>query len=321
MRNIILFLIFILTPAFGAMAGDIILNNQQTYAVPPDSDKVLILDLTLPENLSLIKLLNFGTAQQWDISAVYIFEDGQSSGWDGDEKEIARKTLSPFWDVEISAISLNSRIFVAVDIASAATSEKTIKPKAVINSIQTIIGFERTILAGASTPEAPSAPLAEKGQALSTSTIRWYFKDLANNEFGFKIKNSLLKITAKAEQADLAYIDEQGLEPNTCYSGRRAYTYNDRGESLPSINFAEVCTKEARPPEEVKEAMPPAVEEARPPAEASPLVPDDLSITIRQKIIEVLTQLIQLLQEKIKLLQAGLFGVFEIFTSQLELRF
>ena len=249
MRKIIAILLFLLAPLLvNGATGDIVVNNQSTYDVPGGTDKLLILDLTLSENLSSIKIINLGTAQQWDISAIYILEDGASPGFDGDEHEIFRKSSSPFWDTEMSASSSKTRIFITVDVVAAAGSGKTIKPQATINSDQTITGVERTISALASIPDVPQAPLVRFGEALVTSTIRWNFLDMANNELGFRIKDTSLKTKVEIIQQDLSYVDETGLQANTCYSGRRAFTFNDRGEGSASANFAEVCTPQELSP-------------------------------------------------------------------------
>lgn len=305
MRIIILILVLLPVLAYGA-AGTV--NNQSTYVVPPNSSNVLIFDATLSEAPSSIIIYNNGTAQQTDIAKISVYEDGNSSGWDGDEKDIVFKNSSPFWSSKLSGSFSKRRVFVTVDIASNAVSGRTLQPKIKTNfSDEEIIGLERKILAGASAPQIPSAPLVQKGEAISASTIRWYFLDLANNEFGFKILDKQLKRVAVSEIADLSYLDETGLESSTCYSGRRAVAFNDRGESNYSANFSEVCTpvqpviEEARPPEEVAPQVAVEVEEVRPPEEVEP--PD---IAVRQKIIDVLKQLIQLLQEKIILLQAGI---------------
>ncbi len=323
MKKIIIILgIFIFLPAFvdGATASDFKINNQPIYVVPPGTSQVLILDLTLPEFLKSIKIINAGTAQQWDISKISIFEDGISAGWDGDEKEVVNRSSSPFWDTWLSGdfSSSQKRIFVTMDLSSAAASERTIKPQLQLNSVefasgdsgpsdQTITGFERMILAGASYPTVPVAPLAKTGEALSTSTIRWYFTDLSNNEFGFKIKDSSLKTVAISETANLSYLEETGLEPNTEYSGRRAVTYNDRGEGPTSAIFPAVTTLVEAPPiaEEVPEEVPAEEEVAEEtPAEKpiSAMTAEELKtkiLEIQQKIIELLKQLIQLIQQQI----------------------
>ncbi|MBI2625974.1 MAG: hypothetical protein HYW69_00060 [Candidatus Nealsonbacteria bacterium] len=321
MRKIILTLGFVLAPslAYGAVGT---VNNQSTYAVPPGSSNVLILDITLQELPSSITVYNDGTAQQTDISKISVFEDGNSAGWDGDEKDVAVKTYSPFFGTKLSGNFSKKRVFVTVDIASNAVSERTIQPKIKTNiSEEEVLGLERKILAGASSPQTPSSPLAQSGEALSDTTIRWKFLDLASNEFGFKILDSQLKITVKSETADLSYLDETGLSPNTCYSGRRAAAYNDRGESDYSVNFSQVCTLAAPVVEEVPPTetpgevlLPetPGVDGETPGVEEPE---EDLSIAIRQQIIDILQQLIQLLQEKISSLQANLFQAFEAFVS------
>lgn len=315
MKKIILVSIFIfISSLFPALAaGDIVVNNQSTYAMPPGSTKVLVLDLTLPEKLTSIKISNLGTAQHSDISNLSIYEDGTSAGWDGDESIRITRSLSPFWDVEYASDFSKQRIFVTIDATSTIVFDKTIQVQVVINSSATITGLARKILPGASPLAPPVAPLAKSGQALSTSTIRWNFMDLSTNEFGFRIKDASLKTKAEIEQADFAYLDETGLAPNTCYSGRRVHAFNDRGESFPSLIFAEVCTlaapviAEVPPPETPGvSSSTPGVKEAEP-----PVIQEDLDITIRQKIIEVLNQIIQLLQEKIKLLQASIFHALQ----------
>jgi len=310
MRKIIAILLFFLAPLLvNGATGDITVNNQSTYAVPSGTTRVLILDLTLPEKLTSIKILNLGDAQQSDISGIYIFEDGSSSGWDGDEKEIARESIYPFWDTEIPAVSSQLRIFVLVDIASAVTSGKTIRPQATINSDKMITGVERTISTEASIPDVPQAPLARFGEAISTSTIRWNFLDSANNEFGFRIKDSSLKTKAEVLQTDLSYIDETGLQSNTCYSGRRVSAFNDRGEGSASLNFTEVCTlQESLPPVEVPvvqepTSTPPIVtEEVTPPVEKP--VAEMTADELQAKIAQILAQ-IAVLQEQLTVSKTG----------------
>ena len=321
MQKIIL-LIFLLFPFLAQGATEIIVNNQSTYAVPPGSSKVLVLDLTLPEKLETIKISNLGTAQHSHISNLSIYEDGASAGWDGDESVRLTRSVSPFWGVEYASDFVKQRIFVTLDIVTGISLEKTIQVQAVVNSSTTIIGFARTILPGASQPAVPVAPSAKSGEALSTSTIRWNFMDLSNNEFGFRIKDASLKTKAESEQSDVSYLDETGLAPNTCYSGRRAFAFNDRGESFPSLIFAEVCTpavpvakEEVRPPDLTSEVTATSTSEVDVREVAPQVVEQDLSITIRQKIIEILQQLIQLLQQQLTILQASLFSAFEIFVN------
>ncbi len=322
-KPIIIFLgIFVFFPSLvsGSLSSDFKVNPQPIYSIPPGVSQVLIFDLTLPEIPRAIKILNQGTAQQWDIAKISIFEDDNSSGWDGGETEILMKSSSPFWDAELSGNFSQKRIFVTVDISSTAASERTIKPQLELNSVefasgnrgpsdQTITGFERMILAGASVPTVPVAPLAGTPEVISTSTIRWRFTDLSNNEFGFKILDNQLKVAAKSETAGISFLDETGLNPNTCYSGRRAVAFNDRGESGQSANFSEVCTLAQPAPvvEIPKEETPtPAPEEVVAPAPVekpiAQMTVDELKTKItevQQKLIEVLNQLIQLIQQQI----------------------
>ena len=83
------------------------------------------------------------------------------------------------------------------------------------------MGARKIISKDASAPALPAFPLAGSPEVLSTSTIRWHFTDLSLNEFGFKILDGNLKELVRKEEANLSYLDETGLSPNTEYSGRR----------------------------------------------------------------------------------------------------
>ncbi|MBI2450095.1 MAG: hypothetical protein HYV47_01005 [Candidatus Nealsonbacteria bacterium] len=345
MRKIILVLVFVLAPgfSFASTANDFIVNPQSTYAVPAGTTNLLILDLTLPgAGLTSIKIDNTGTVQQYDISQLSIYEDGVSPGWDGDESEKLRKSFSPFFDTTLNGTFTKQRIFITVDIASTTYTGKTIKPEIQINSAvfpdvslkgptdKKIIGLERMILAGSDTPSAPVSPLAKSGEAISTSTIRWHFTDLSNNEFGFKILDENLNTVASGG-ANISYLDETGLRPDTEYSGRQIKAFNDRGQNLVSALtvFPDVKTlplpeiEEVRPPEEV-EPQQIKEEEPAPTGTGGPLSPEELRALIQelqQKIINLLAQLIQLLQQQISAAQASLFSAFESFANWLESRF
>ncbi|MFH1820667.1 MAG: hypothetical protein ABH805_02035 [Candidatus Nealsonbacteria bacterium] len=255
MKKILLIALALFVPitVSGAVASDFTINNQSMYDVPPGSSKVLILDLSLPETLQSIRIDNAGTAEQRDISKISVFEDGASSGWDGDEKEIVNRSTTPFFDTILLGTFSSKRIFVTVNIASTAVSYRTIKPKFKLDSLvfvsggtgptdEELLGLERKIVAGASQPTAPVAPLPGTPEILSSTAIRWHFTDLSNNEFGFKILDGNLKTIVKQEEANLTYLDETGLLPSTAYSGRRVVTFNDRGESFVSLIFPEVVT-------------------------------------------------------------------------------
>ncbi|MDD4986124.1 MAG: fibronectin type III domain-containing protein, partial [Dehalococcoidales bacterium] len=230
--------------ALGYTASEFQVNSQSVYAVPQNTAKVLILDLTMPAVLKALTVENAGTAQQTDLSRMTILEDGDSPGWDGDEKEVAVRAGSPFWETRISGNFSKTRIFVTVDIASSAVSNRTMQPRISANAIefasgggpsdQPILGLARAISAVADSPSVPVAPIAVSAEALSSTSIRWRFTDLSNNEFGFKLLDGNLKELAKIETADLPYIDETGLQPGTVYSGRKIVAFNDRGESQSS---------------------------------------------------------------------------------------
>jgi len=322
--KIFLVLIFILVPTltYGFTASDFIVNPQPTYAVPPGTTQVLILDLTLPEPIDSIKFENGGTVEQYNISQLTIFDDGDSAGWDGDETELTRKSSSPFFGVEIDFPKFSEeRIFVTLDITSDTASGRTLKLKAVIGDIS-VSGLERMILAGVGLPTTPLTPIAKTPEALSTSTIRWHFEDRSNNEFGFKILDGNLKEITRNETADISYLDETGLQPNTEYSGRRVVAFNDRGESLSSslTIFPAIRTlKEEITTEEVSEtaSTEEKVEEEKvgeKVAELSLLEKIQAKIIeIQQKINELLKQLNELIGQQTAGIWQALQGFFQAF--------
>ena len=313
MKKIILVSVFILAPVMvcGFTAGDFTVNNQPTYSIPPGTTQVLILDLTLPEQIDSIKFENEGTVQSYNISQLTIFKDGSSPGWDNsDETAIFIRSSSPFWDETFDLPSFSGkRIFITLNIAAGTISGRTVKLKAVVGDIS-VVGPARTISADAPIPDVPVTPLARTPEALSTSTIRWHFTDLSNNEFGFKILDGNSKVVVKKEQADISYLDETGLKPNTEYSARRVVAFNDRGESLtsPLAVFPAVWTlKEAVTGEIVEE---PAESESiqvgeEEVAEEEPI--SQMSVAeinakiteLQEKLIELLNQLVQLLLQQI----------------------
>ena len=346
--NFLIFIsIFIFLPGLvcASVAEDFFVNNQPVYAIPRTTAQVLILDLTLPEptensflQLKSIKIHNAGTAVNADITKMVIWEDGSSPGWDNDEVIIKRVLSSPFWDTEILCACSAQRIFVTVDISSTAGSERTIKPQLSAASgdsaaIQfttstangptntNVVGFERTILAGASHPTAPVAPLIKTSEAISTTTIRWNFLDLSNNEFGFKILDSNLNIVARSETADISYLDETNLEPNTEYSGRRVVAFNDRGESSFSAIFPAISTLAAVAAEEEAEVEEEVVEEEvgqEPEEVAEEVVEEEVEeiqevvekavremtvLELKTKIQEIQKMIIDLISQLIQLLQ------------------
>ena len=338
MAKILFIFLFIFSPIFvyGSTAGDFTVNQQSSYDVPPGTANLLILDLTLPSSqLKSIKVINAGTLQQREVFLLSVYEDGSSPGWDGDEVEKVRVSSSPFFDADIIGDFSKQRIFVTINVTSTAASGRTIEPELGIKSMvfsgagfngptdKKITGFERVIRAGVSAASVPLSPLVKKGEAISTSTIRWYFTDLSDNEFGFKIIDDKLK-TAATGLKNISYLDETGLEPNTEYSSRKIAAFNDRGQSTASdiSVFPAVKTLE--------EATPPVTEEVRPPEEVGlqqiepvpvPAPVQELKDKIQEiqlKIIELLGQLIQLLQEQSSKAQASLFGAFETITDWLE---
>ncbi|MDO8512530.1 MAG: DUF2341 domain-containing protein, partial [bacterium] len=78
--------------------------------------------------------------------------------------------------------------------------------------------------------------------AQSSSSIRWNFTDNATTETGFKLYDSANNLISTNATADLSYIEETGLSPNTQYSGRYVKAYNAYGESASSAVAESVYT-------------------------------------------------------------------------------
>jgi len=343
--------VFIPGIVYGSIASNFTVNRQSTYAVPRDVSKVLVLDLTLPEALEnetlkveSIKIHNVGTATHTDLSKLMIWEDGPSAGWDNDETEVVKILTAPFFDTEISGTFREysrgdpwQRIFVTLDTTSAGFSalERSIKIELIVNAVvfsdstsngptdESIVGFERIISKDAPVPATPVAPLAGKPEALSPTAIRWHFTDLANNEFGFKLLDGGLNEVAREEQANLSYLDEIGLQPNTEYSGRKVVAFNDRGENFgsgaslfPAVytlaeEVVEEIEEEAEEIEEVEEVEEEVVEEEVV-EEPSLLEKIQTKIAeIQQQINELFNQLNELLQQQV----ATIWTAFQRFLS------
>jgi uncharacterized protein (TIGR02145 family) len=77
-------------------------------------------------------------------------------------------------------------------------------------------------------------PTITTPQALSSTSIRWNFTDTASTETGFKLYDNSNNLISTNATADLSYIDETGLTPNTQYTGRYIKAYNSNGESQAS---------------------------------------------------------------------------------------
>ncbi len=218
------------------LATAFIINPQSTYDIPYGTTNLLVLDVTLSEQVSAIKLHNTGTLDHTMIAKLMIWEDGPSAGWNGDENSLVNVTQAPFFDTEIVG-DFKQRIFVTLDLQSNYISEQTIQLQLEESSSGAkITGLKRTVRHDASSPTTPVSPLASRGEALSASAIRWHFIDLSNNEFGFKVLDTNLKEVAIKEETDLSYLDETGLSPDTEYSGRKVVAFNDRGESPTSAS-------------------------------------------------------------------------------------
>jgi len=332
--------IFIPVIAYGSAASDFIVNRQSTYDVPYGTTKVLILDLTLPKpaegqtlQLQSIKIHNAGTADHTVIYKLEIWEDGSSLGWDNDETMVVRIPAVPFFDTEISGTFREysesdswQRIFITLDISSDFIAERTIQPQLLKDSVvfstatgptdAEITGFERKIRHDASIPTTPVSPLAENAEALSISSIRWHFTDMSNNEFGFRILDAELNEMARNETADISYIDETDLTPNTEYSGRKVVAFNDRGESLASALavFLAVHTLALEAEEEIiEEEAEETEEEAEEEVEEEVIEEPSLFKIIQTKIAEIQQKLNELIRQFNELVQEGPAAVWQGF--------
>lgn len=340
-------IIFLPVSSDAFVADDFVINRQSTYAVPYNAPNVLVFDLTLPapnegETLQLksINLHNFGTADQTNISKLMIWEDGSSLGWDGDERSVVTLSLAPFFDTvtigdfkKYTDQDFWQRIFVTVDTNETGSVERSFKIQLLKNSAVFIssstgptdaelTGFERKITVNDSTLSVPSSPIAGIPQAISSNTIRWYFTDIANNEFGFKLLDSSAKVLVKKEEANLSYIDEIGLQPNTEYSGRKVIAFNDRGENPVSVSsvFPSARTLALAPiVAPVSTTTEVAVEEPKTEA-GSPsqeiITAPTLFETIQTKIADIqrqISELIKQLDELIKQSSATVFGALQGF--------
>lgn len=294
-------------------------NPQSTYDVPYGTNDVLILDATLSEPVQSIEIHNTGNADNTVISELMILGDGASPGFDGDEKELARVLYSPFFDWQISG-NFDARIFVTIDLKPNFINQKTITPQLLVGGEVKATGLERIIRHDASAPTAPMTPLAKNGEALSSTSVRWHFTDLSNNEFGFKILDSSLKEVAQNEGENVSFVDETGLQPDTEYSGRLVVSFNDRGTSLTTAlsNFTAVRTLKEES-KEMEEAPPQEIETPESQGEESTAKSLQEKIEALQlQLIDLLEQLVEVLQKQIGDAQANIFSAFSTFTLWFE---
>ncbi len=81
--------------------------------------------------------------------------------------------------------------------------------------------------------QAPNAPAIGDANALSAGSIRWGIIDQSDNEAGFRLLDGAGNATYAVAQANLSYIDEPGLAPNTSYT-RKVQAFNGTLNSWPS---------------------------------------------------------------------------------------
>lgn len=237
------------------------------------------------DKLNSIKVSNGGTVTDLEITQICVWEDGSTAGWNGgaDETKKGCLTTSTKWGQaitgNISAFSLyryprgtnsQERIFITVDISLDAQPTRYFQAKLVAGSGTSapvrmvndsanngptntdIVANVRNVVAPAApVPSPPVAPTAQTPEAVATDTIRWKFTDNSDVESGFKIiADSEVKVSASV--ANLSFLDEKGLEPNTQYSGRKVIAFNAGGESPASAEFPAIYTLAPTPSSLVK---------------------------------------------------------------------
>ena len=87
-----------------------------------------------------------------------------------------------------------------------------------------------TSTGGSPTVNPPSMPVAERPDILSSTSIQWNFADTSDNEVGFKFYDEASALVSEIAEADLEYVVETGLSPNTAYE-RSISAYNGDGET------------------------------------------------------------------------------------------
>ena len=87
-----------------------------------------------------------------------------------------------------------------------------------------------------------NAPIILNPQTLSSTSIRWNFTDNDTIETGFKLYDNSNNLVSTNSTANLSYIDETNLSPNTQYSGRYVKAYNNGGESSTSQSASSIYT-------------------------------------------------------------------------------
>jgi len=128
-------------------------------------------------------------------------------------------------------------------------------------------------------------------------------------------------IVAQKNEANLSYLDETGLSPDTEYSGRRVVVFNDRGESLssslavfPAVHtLAEEMIEEEIIEEEIaeEEIIKEEVDIKEEVVEEEP----SLFETIQQKIAEIQRQINDLFNQLAELLQQSAATVKSFLAS------
>ncbi len=79
-------------------------------------------------------------------------------------------------------------------------------------------------------PTVPDSPLASVVEVIDSTSVRYNWVDVSNNETGFRIINADGQIIADVP-AGVTSADETGLPPNSVVDGRLVYAYNSNGTS------------------------------------------------------------------------------------------
>ena len=94
---------------------------------------------------------------------------------------------------------------------------------------------------GSCAAPVPDAPTIGTPMALSATSIRWTFTNVAN-ETGYKVYAGGIDPVATCNTPDITYCDETGLDVDTQYSGRYVVAHNGSGDSAHSGTAASTYT-------------------------------------------------------------------------------
>lgn len=245
------------------------------------------------------------------------------TAWTG--KDTASLNTNPIFtsSSDFSLQSTSSAIDVGVSLGSDyddAIYPGSTWPSSVTTADQDLRGSGWEI--GAYVYPVPQVSTISTSHLINYSLVRWNFTDNANDETGFRLYDNTNTVVASSATANLSYLDEEYV-CNGNYSGRYVKTYNTYGESVASgvatTQPSNVCRASSGggggggsySPAPISTPAPTPVEtivptetittpeETTTPAPTPVLMPEqqrsELITEIKQQLIELLTQLIQML--------------------------